>query len=188
MATTKLEACPFCGKREARRYAHGDGFGTEILAYVGEVRCKCGAMMQARLKAVPGEDGYKAARALVTAKWNKRVESESKAELLTHNEVAEILADLFGDTCACNFNDISYWLPDHCDFRETACPEPVGVACWEQYLKHRKYEEKMKGCEDGFGNGPQTATGAPTIDSEASGHQPTTPKRPARPRGHTRAK
>ena len=61
---------------------------------------------------------------------------------LTMHEVAEILADLFGDTCACNLNDISDWLPEHCDFSQTACPEPVGVACWEQYLKYRKFAKK----------------------------------------------
>lgn len=53
----------------------------------------------------------------------------------TH-EVAEILADLFGDSCACNFNGIDEWLPEKCEL-QAACPNPVGVACWEQYLKYR---------------------------------------------------
>ena len=55
-----------------------------------------------------------------------------------NHEVACIIADLFGDPCACNFNDIDEWLPYKCDFRETCCPNPVGVACWEQYLKHKE--------------------------------------------------
>lgn len=52
------------------------------------------------------------------------------------HEVAEILADLFGDTCACNLNGIDEWLPEKCEL-QSACPNPVGVACWEQYLKYR---------------------------------------------------
>lgn len=53
------------------------------------------------------------------------------------HQVACILADVLGDTCACNFSGIDEWLPDHCDFAEKECPNVVGVACWEQYLKHR---------------------------------------------------
>ena len=63
---------------------------------------------------------------------------EQEAKQYNNHEVACILADLFGDPCACNFNDIDTWLPYKCDFRETCCPNPVGVACWEQYLKHKE--------------------------------------------------
>lgn len=63
---------------------------------------------------------------------------EQDAKQYNNHEVACIIADLFGDPCACNFNNIDEWLPYKCDFRETCCPNPVGVACWEQYLKHRK--------------------------------------------------
>ena len=45
-------------------------------------------------------------------------------------------AELFDDTCACNYNDIDEWLPSKCELLDS-CPNPVGVACWEQYLKHR---------------------------------------------------
>lgn len=62
---------------------------------------------------------------------------EQEAKQYNNHEVACIIADLFGDPCACNFNDIDTWLPYKCDFRETCCPNPVGVACWEQYLKHK---------------------------------------------------
>ena len=54
-----------------------------------------------------------------------------------NHEVACLLAELFDDDCACNFNGIDEWLPLKCDFAKTRCPYPVGVACWEQYLKHR---------------------------------------------------
>ena len=50
--------------------------------------------------------------------------------------VACLLADLFDDNCACNFNGIDEWLPEKCKVID-ACPKPGGVACWEQYLKHR---------------------------------------------------
>ena len=56
--------------------------------------------------------------------------------LYTAHEVAEIIAELFGDCCACNFNGIDEWLSEKCELGD-ACPNPVGVACWEQYLKHK---------------------------------------------------
>ena len=55
----------------------------------------------------------------------------------TIHEVATILAESFGDTCACDFNSNDEWLPGKCELLD-ACPNPVGVACWEQYLKHRE--------------------------------------------------
>lgn len=58
------------------------------------------------------------------------------------HEVACILADAFGDTCACNFNGNDEWLPYYCDFAGKKCPNVVGVACWEQYLKHLKEREE----------------------------------------------
>ena len=66
------------------------------------------------------------------------LKEQEKQKQYNNHEVACIIADLFGDPCACNFNDIDTWLPYKCDFRETCCPNPVGVACWEQYLKHKE--------------------------------------------------
>ena len=63
----------------------------------------------------------------------------------TRHEVAVILAEVFGDDCACNFGDIGDWLCEVCDFVDTCCPNPVGVACWEQYLKHREAKELEDG-------------------------------------------
>ena len=54
-----------------------------------------------------------------------------------NHQIACMLADLFGDACACNYNGIDEWLSELCDFKDTCCPNPVGVACWEQFLKHR---------------------------------------------------
>ena len=50
--------------------------------------------------------------------------------------VACLLAELFDDPCACNYNGIDEWLPEKCEVVD-ACPNPVGVACWEQFLKHK---------------------------------------------------
>ena len=59
-----------------------------------------------------------------------------KDGLYTRHEVACIIADLFGGTCACDYSGNDEWLPQYCEFAETNCPNVVGVACWEQYLKH----------------------------------------------------
>ena len=61
--------------------------------------------------------------------------------LYTAHEVAVIISDLFGDNCACNFNDIDEWLPFKCELLD-ACPNPCGVACWEQYLKYKDRKEE----------------------------------------------
>ena len=53
-----------------------------------------------------------------------------------NHTVACLLAEMFGDDCACNFNGIDEWLPAKCEVIDS-CPNPVGVACWEQFLKHR---------------------------------------------------
>ena len=65
----------------------------------------------------------------------------------TAHEVAVILADAFGDDCACNFNGNDEWLPYLCELQE-ACPHPCGVACWEQYLKYRHCKNEMEEKED----------------------------------------
>lgn len=56
---------------------------------------------------------------------------------MDEHEVAEILDELFGHECACNFNDIDEWLPYKCEYADTECPHKDSVKCWEQYLKHR---------------------------------------------------
>ena len=45
-------------------------------------------------------------------------------QVMSIGEVADILADLFGDDCACNFNGTDEWLPFVCDYRDTECPNP----------------------------------------------------------------
>lgn len=76
---------------------------------------------------------------------------EGSENKLNHHETACIIADLLGDTCACNFNGNDEWLPKYCDFVKTCCPSPVGVACWEQYLKH--LDNKPQECADAENRG-----------------------------------
>ena len=65
----------------------------------------------------------------------EQLESADAVQSWNNHEVACMLAELFGDTCACNYNSIDEWLPLVCDFKDI-CPNTVGVACWEQFLKH----------------------------------------------------
>ena len=71
---------------------------------------------------------------------------EMGGKLYTSHDVAVILASAIGDDCACNINSNDEWLPQLCELQE-ACPKPAGVACWEQYLKHRAEAERELGKE-----------------------------------------
>lgn len=65
----------------------------------------------------------------------KNVPPERKEEKWTTEEVAELLFNMFGDECACNFNGIDEWLPESCKYAETTCPEPTEKhGCWMQFL------------------------------------------------------
>ena len=55
---------------------------------------------------------------------------------LTEHEVAVLLAKLFNDKCACNYNNLDEWLPYYCE-KLDICPNPGGVECWEQLVKNR---------------------------------------------------
>lgn len=55
----------------------------------------------------------------------------------TTEEVAELLFNIFGDECACNYNGIDEWLPERCKYTEIAdeCPNPKEKhGCWMQFL------------------------------------------------------
>ena len=57
------------------------------------------------------------------------------------SEVAQILADLLGDYCACNFNGNDEWLPKICK-HESECPNPSDrLACWKQYVIYQLNSE-----------------------------------------------
>lgn len=82
------------------------------------------------------------------AALKERTHAERDEQLYTLHDVAVILASAIGDNCACNINSNDEWLPRLCELQE-ACQDPVGVACWEQYLKHRAEAEKALGKEQG---------------------------------------
>ena len=67
-------------------------------------------------------------------KLRAELEQVKKKNKYSAHDVALILSDAFGDSCACNFNGNDEWLPEKCELLDT-CPDVVGVACWEQYLK-----------------------------------------------------
>ena len=65
---------------------------------------------------------------------------------MNNHEVAIIIADLLMDNCACNFNNNDEWLPSYCKFaNNNGCPEPGGVACWEQYIKY--FNKRLERCK-----------------------------------------
>lgn len=68
----------------------------------------------------------------------------TQAHIYNAHEVACILADVMGDDCACNVNDNDEWLPLSCEIPESTCPDVVGVACWEQWLKHRERAKEAR--------------------------------------------
>ena len=62
------------------------------------------------------------------------------------HQIACMLADIFKDRCACNYNGNDEWLPKVCDLADTSCPDTFGVACWEQFVANydkRKSEGKV---------------------------------------------
>ena len=89
---------------------------------------------------VCGEEKAKEAVALIRSlqteneKLRAELERVKKKNKYSAHDVALILSDAFGDSCACNFNGNDEWLPEKCELLDT-CPDVVGVACWEQYLK-----------------------------------------------------
>lgn len=52
------------------------------------------------------------------------------------DDMAEMLAESFGDECCCNYNRTDEWLPELCEHSET-CPDVIGKnGCWKQFIKH----------------------------------------------------
>ena len=67
-------------------------------------------------------------------------------------EAANIIAELFGDDCACNFNGIDGWLPQYCEHAATDCTHTAGTTCWEQYIKYLNKKPDI-GMKEGERNG-----------------------------------
>ena len=63
-------------------------------------------------------------------------------------EVAELLYNIFGSSCACDYNGNDEWLPLVCDGANTICIPDASknpTYCWEQYLKHLHERDSL--CE-----------------------------------------
>ena len=59
------------------------------------------------------------------------------ADVVEVDKVAEMLRLMFGDDCACNFNDNDEWLWEKCKYAETDCPMPKErLGCWKEFVKH----------------------------------------------------
>lgn len=118
-------------KRELKKRSQGDGFFGEVchiaIGYIDNLE-----------NTIKEKQKHLENLQKVNEELEERIAimKKSSENRLNHHEVACIIADLFSDSCACNFNGNDEWLPQHCDFANTCCPNPGGVACWEQYLKH----------------------------------------------------
>lgn len=67
-----------------------------------------------------------------------RVKEAPAVDAIPIDTVAEMLAELFGEECCCNYNGIDEWLPFLCEHSDT-CPDVIGTnGCWKQFIKHWK--------------------------------------------------
>ena len=68
-------------------------------------------------------------------------------EPLTWETVAEILAEQFGDECACNINGNDEWLPMMCHYGDVCPDPPEHLGCWMELLRN-KYRRPPERQED----------------------------------------
>lgn len=61
--------------------------------------------------------------------------------------VAEILAEQFGDECACNVNGNDEWLPMMCHYGDVCPDPPEHLGCWMELLRN-KYRRPPERQED----------------------------------------
>ena len=50
--------------------------------------------------------------------------------------VAQMLFDLFGDGCPCNYNDIAEWLAGSNGCTENCNKNEDSLLCWKLFIKH----------------------------------------------------
>ena len=75
------------------------------------------------------------------------LEESMPNEPLTLETVAEILAEQFGDVCACNVNGNDEWLPMMCHYGDVCPDPPEHLGCWMELLRN-KYRRPPEGEED----------------------------------------
>lgn len=56
--------------------------------------------------------------------------------------VAQMLCDLFGDSCPCNYNDINEWLAGSDGCTENCNKNEDPLLCWKLFIKH--YGERRR--------------------------------------------
>ena len=63
---------------------------------------------------------------------------ENEGGMYSLEYVAEMMDEIHGDECACNFSGNDEWLPGCCPPSEDGtCPEPPGEnECWKQFIKN----------------------------------------------------
>ena len=140
ISAKELRECPACGSRVVLELTmESDG---NLHYYDWRIHC---TNKECRIEATYPADKYYGRDSMtlqdVISRWNGSVH-ERKDKIWNNHEVACILAEVTGDDCACDIGDIGEWLTMCCDFAETTCPNPCGVACWEQFLKHYKEKDK----------------------------------------------
>lgn len=95
--------------------------------------------ISAELRDMAKDEYYYRAGAAYSTIFERMAEALDKtqtAEVMTYTEIAEMLNDLFGDPCPCDYNGIDEWLPFGCKYEK--CPQPGDARCWEEYLRHRR--------------------------------------------------
>lgn len=72
------------------------------------------------------------------------VETAPSVDAIPIDTVAEMLAELFGEECCCNYNGIDEWLPFLCEHSDT-CTDVIGTnGCWKQFIKHWRAKKDGK--------------------------------------------
>ena len=75
-------------------------------------------------------------------------------ESMTFDEIAELLATITGDDCACNINGNDEWLSfvcKYCKDETLECPEPKEkYGCWKEFLRNlnKLYEYNELGLDE----------------------------------------
>lgn len=97
------------------------------------IRCECG-QCDGHCNTFDGEECLKCT-SHNKCQLREAIDDADTVDAIPIETVAEMLAELFGDECCCNYNDIDEWLPFVCELHDE-CPSPKENGCWKQYIKH----------------------------------------------------
>lgn len=82
-------------------------------------------------------------RGITYGRMKKAVEETPAIDAVEVDVVAEMLADLFGSECACNFNDIDEYLPNEACLD---CPKDGDHKCWKRYINEWQKRREPEFC------------------------------------------